>query len=197
MSESVDSEEAATTNVHMEPEPARAASERIERLLDEVRGLAGPVAWPRVEELVHALVELYGRGLERLLALLLPASPEGARDPELSARLAGDELVASLLTLHGLHPLPLEARLTRALAEAAAELGPVEILTLEGARARVRLVPGQRRPPPEVLGPLLERLVLDVAPELESVTIEGLPPPAPDPQLVQIDLNRSRAGGRQ
>lgn len=194
MNPDVDSPDGATTNVSMEPESARASSERIERLLDEVRGLAGPVAWPRVEELVHALVELYGRGLARLLAL---TASDGEIDPELSARLAGDELVASLLTLHGLHPLPLETRLTRALAEAASELGPVEILTIEGAQARVRLVPGQRRPPPEVLGPLLERLVLDVAPELESVVIDGLPPPAPDPTLVQIDLGRSRAQGRE
>jgi hypothetical protein len=66
---------------------------RIEQLLSELRATAGPQVWPRVDELVSALVTLYGEGLARLLAAL---------DEVGRARLRGDELVASLLELHGL-----------------------------------------------------------------------------------------------
>lgn len=75
--------------------------ERVERLLDEVQATAGPVAWPRVEALVTALVDLYGEGVARIVRLARAA----ARDPaDLDASFSDDELVASLLLLYELHP---------------------------------------------------------------------------------------------
>src|SRR5262249_5956444 len=81
---------------------AAANSQRIERLLDEVRATCGPSTWQRVEELIRALVGLYGAGLERLLLL---AAETGALAGPLRERLCKDELVSSLLLLHRLHPL--------------------------------------------------------------------------------------------
>ena len=80
-----------------------ACGERIELLL-EASAAAGPVARERAEELVRLVVELYGAGLERLLELTHDA---GA--------LADDELVSSLLLVHGLHPYGLQERVERAL----------------------------------------------------------------------------------
>ena len=37
--------------------------ERIERLLEEVRSMASPPAWQRVDELIRLILELYGSGL--------------------------------------------------------------------------------------------------------------------------------------
>jgi hypothetical protein len=74
---------------------------RIEKLLDEVQATAGPVAWPRVESLITALVELYGAGIERVVTM----ARESARDSaELDQLLLKDDLVSSLLVLHDLHP---------------------------------------------------------------------------------------------
>lgn len=88
-----------------------ACGERIELLL-EASTAAGPVARERAEELVRLVVELYGAGLERLLELV---HDTGSLDDDLLASLAADELVASLLLVHGLHPYGVEERVERAL----------------------------------------------------------------------------------
>ena len=60
------------------------------------------MARERAEELVRLVTDLYGAGLERLLEIVHDAGrlDDGALDA-----LAGDELVASLLLVHGLHPV--------------------------------------------------------------------------------------------
>jgi Fe-S cluster biogenesis protein NfuA/nitrite reductase/ring-hydroxylating ferredoxin subunit len=92
------------------PDPA-ATGERIERLL-EASAAGGPIVRERAEELVRLVVELYGAGLERILELAYEA---GALDDDLLASLAADELVSSLLLVHGLHPYGVEERIERAL----------------------------------------------------------------------------------
>ena len=69
------------------------------------------------EELVRLLVGLYGEGLERIVGTL------GEQDPKLVDRLAEDDLVGSLLLLHGLHPVDLETRVQRALDQVRPYLG--------------------------------------------------------------------------
>ncbi len=92
------------------PDPT-VVGERIEHLL-EASSAAGPVARERAEELVRLVVELYGAGLERVLEIAYDA---GALGDEVLAGLASDELVASLLLVHGLHPYGVEERVERAL----------------------------------------------------------------------------------
>jgi Fe-S cluster biogenesis protein NfuA/nitrite reductase/ring-hydroxylating ferredoxin subunit len=89
----------------------RATGERIESLLDAASA-GGRVARERAEELVRLVVDLYGAGLERLLEIVHDA---GRLDDELLDRLVADDLVASLLAVHGLHPDGLETRVARAL----------------------------------------------------------------------------------
>jgi hypothetical protein len=74
--------------------------ERVEALLADAE------SDPKAMELVRAITELYGEGLARIVAM--------TPDPR---ELARDELVAQLLVLHDLHPVPLEDRVRRALAE--------------------------------------------------------------------------------
>lgn len=88
-----------------------ACGERIELLL-EASAANGPVAHERAEELVRLVVELYGAGLERVMELAYDA---GALSDELLAQLADDDLVASLLLVHGLHPYGVHDRVERAL----------------------------------------------------------------------------------
>jgi len=92
------------------PDPA-SCGERLELLL-EASAAAGPVARERAEELVRLVVELYGAGLERVLDLV---HDSGALDDDLLGALAGDQLVSSLLLVHGLHPYGVEERVERAL----------------------------------------------------------------------------------
>ncbi|MET0765294.1 MAG: NifU family protein [Blastococcus sp.] len=89
----------------------RATGERIEALI-EAASAGGRVARERAEELVRLVVDLYGAGLERLLEI---AHDAGRLDDDLLGRLAADDLVASLLIVHGLHPYDVETRVARAL----------------------------------------------------------------------------------
>ncbi len=86
----------------------RTAGDRIQTLLD-ASAAGGTVARERAEQLVREVTDLYGAGLERMLRIATAA------DPDLADRLAADDLVASLLLVHGLHPHDVERRVSDAL----------------------------------------------------------------------------------
>jgi Fe-S cluster biogenesis protein NfuA/nitrite reductase/ring-hydroxylating ferredoxin subunit len=96
-----------------------ASGRRIEQLL-EASAAAGPAARERAEELVRLVVDLYGAGLERLLDIAYEC---GALTEDLLAALAADDLVSSLLLVHGLHPYPVEERVEQALRDVRPYLG--------------------------------------------------------------------------
>lgn len=124
-----------------EPLGVQAAGERIEVLL-EASATGGVMARERAEELVRVMADLYGAGLERLLDLLYD---KGRLDDEALAVLADDELVGSLLLVHGLHPYDVTTRVEQALERVRPYLGShggdVELLevTADGV-ARLRLL---------------------------------------------------------
>ena len=93
------------------PDALRRAGERIEELLD-ASSAAGVVARERSEELVRQVTTLYGAGLARVLEIL---EGTGVLTPEVQDALVADDLVASLLLVHGLHPHPVERRISDAL----------------------------------------------------------------------------------
>ena len=78
----------------------QATGERINTLL-EASAAGGVVARERAEELVRLVADLYGAGLERVLTIL---HESGRLDDDVLAALAADDLVASLLLVHDLHP---------------------------------------------------------------------------------------------
>src|SRR4051794_15946989 len=96
------------------------ASARLEANLDELAAAAPEPLRPKIQELVAGLIAFHGGGLGRLLAILESA---GVLDQSMRARLASDDLVASLLLLHGLHPVPLGERIEAALVEVRPTLG--------------------------------------------------------------------------
>jgi Fe-S cluster biogenesis protein NfuA len=174
------------------------ASDRIAQLLEEVRGMAGPSAWQRVEELVQRLLELYGAGLERVVRHAVAV--EGTRGA-LAARLRADELVSSLLLLHGLHPSSTSERVERAVDEARARLGTheLEVLGLDAdgtVRLRAAPRPGGCPSSGAAVASAIERTVLEAAPEVSRVEVEGLEraPARPAEPLVQLGRPGGGAG---
>ncbi len=89
----------------------RATGARIEALLD-ASAAGGAVARERAEELVRLTADLYGAGLERVLDIV---HERGRLDAATLDALADDDLVASLLLVHGLHPHDVSTRVGRAL----------------------------------------------------------------------------------
>jgi hypothetical protein len=100
----------------------RAAGDRIDALI-AASASGGVAARERAEELVRLVVDLYGAGLERMLQVLYE---QGQLPDEALDALAGDDLVASLLLVHELHPYSIETRITNALQGFDAELVRVD-----------------------------------------------------------------------
>jgi len=86
----------------------RSAGDRIQTLLD-ASAAGGAAARERAMQLVGEVTDLYGAGLERMLRVAMSA------DPQLAERFADDDLVASLLLVHGLHPHDVQRRVEDAL----------------------------------------------------------------------------------
>src|ERR1051325_1003095 len=98
-----------------DPEDAhwRTAGDRIQTLLD-ASSAGGIMARERAETLVGEVVELYGAALRRIVT---------AADATTVAALVDDDLVASLLLVHGLHPHDVTRRVSDALDKVRPYLG--------------------------------------------------------------------------
>jgi Fe-S cluster biogenesis protein NfuA len=161
------------------PQDLRAVGDRIEQLLDELRATAEPRAYDRAEELLRLVTELYGAGLARALALARQ------RAPDLVEAFVGDDLIASLLMAHDLHPHDLAHRVEGALAGVRPFLGghggDVELLSVDAAAGSVRLrMLGSCDGCPSsavTLKTAVERAILDAAPEVVDIEVDQPPPP--------------------
>jgi Fe-S cluster biogenesis protein NfuA/nitrite reductase/ring-hydroxylating ferredoxin subunit len=89
----------------------RKAGDRIQTLLDSCAA-GGAAAHERAQQLVREVVGLYGAALERIMSEL---AEHAGHDSRLIERLATDDLVASLLLVHGLHPHDVHRRVSEAL----------------------------------------------------------------------------------
>ena len=114
--------------------------QRVETLLTALQA-ADPATRANAEELVQTLLELHGAGVNRMLELVWEGGPEGER--LVQEALPADPLVSHLLLLHGLHPLPVETRVQRALDTVRPYMeshgGNVELVSVDDGVVRVRL----------------------------------------------------------
>jgi Fe-S cluster biogenesis protein NfuA len=166
---------------------------RIEGLLDELAALADDKITERAEALVAAVVELYGAGLERIVGVLAEL-PESA---EVMNGLVADDLVANLLMLHGLHPDDVGVRVQAALDQVrpylGAHAGGIEFLGVdENGVAQLRLegscdgCSGSAA----TVHDAVERAVLQAAPDVVSVHVEGMVEAKPATSgLLQIGMH--------
>jgi Fe-S cluster biogenesis protein NfuA/nitrite reductase/ring-hydroxylating ferredoxin subunit len=179
------------------PDALRAAGDRIEALID-ASGSGGVVARERAEELVRLVADLYGAGLERILDIMYD---RGHLDDEVLAALAGDELVSSLLLVHGLHPYDVTTRVENALESVRPYLGShggdVELLDVtEDGVARLRLLGSCDGCPSSsvTLTLAVEGAVEAAAPEITTIEVEtsdGEDGAGKGP-LISVDSLRSR-----
>lgn len=169
-----------------------ALPQRIEGLLDELAARGDHEVTERAEELVAAVVSLYGAALERIVARLAD-EPDG---DGLVRRVAEDELVANLLMLHELHPDDVTARVQAALDRVrpylGAHAGGIEFLGVdENGIAQLQLegsCDGCAGSTATVQN-AVERAVLDAAPDVVGIHVEGMVAPKPQtPGLLQIGM---------
>ena len=173
----------------MEQLSVREVSERIDALLDELAQSTVPGALERVEELVHAVMSLYGAGLDRIVATL---------DEDTVRRLADDDVVGNLLVLHDLHPDDVDTRVQHALEQVRPYLGShAGGVSLSGVDEQgvvhLRLEGSCDGCPSSALTvkSAIEDAILVAAPDVVAVEAEGMVETGPT--LLQIEPFGSRA----
>ena len=144
----------------------RRAGDRIQTLLDSCAA-GGTAAYERAQQLVREVVGLYGAGLDRIVQL---------GDPGLSERLATDDLVASLLLVHGLHPHDVHRRVSDALDRVRPYLGShggdVDLLEISDAGVVRLALTGSCKSCPSSAATLelaVEDAIRAAAPEISSI----------------------------
>jgi Fe-S cluster biogenesis protein NfuA/nitrite reductase/ring-hydroxylating ferredoxin subunit len=144
------------------------------------------------EELISALVQMYGAGLERILGALFEAGAPGER---IAAALTDDPLVATLLLIHDLHPISLEQRVQQALESVRPYMeshgGNVELLSLEDGVARIHLQGScsDCSASSVTLELAIKQALEEAAPDLEGLEVEGAnAPDAGGSESVWIDV---------
>ncbi len=142
------------------------------------------------EELVSAVVQMYGAGLERIVGALFDAGADGER---VAAALSEDPLVAPLLLIHDLHPVPLADRVQDALEHVRPYMeshgGNVELLSLQDGVARISLRGScsDCAASAMTLELAIKQALEDAAPDLEGLEVEGVTPAPTGASLPLLD----------
>ena len=144
---------------------------RVQDLTAQLEGVQDLHARALADELVSAVIGLYGEGLERIFAAL---------DDDTRGRLADDGVVASLMLIHGLYPVSLEDRVKEALDSVRPYMeshgGDVELVAVEDGVARMRLVGHCESCPASesTLELAIKKALEETAPDLDGLEVEGV-----------------------
>lgn len=170
-----------------EPGPER-LFERVQELQERLDGSGADAALLDLAgDLVRAVVEMYGAGLERIFT-----GPEGER---LAASLAEDPVIGTLLLIHDLHPVALEQRVQRALDKVRPYMeshgGNVELLSVQEGVARIHLRGScsDCSASSMTLELAVKRALEEAAPDLAGLEVEGMAP-----QMTGLALPMSEPG---
>lgn len=147
----------------------------VDVLVGELQQLPDPASRALVEELLSTVLDLHGEALSRMLDV---AGPRG--DPaadRLLERMAADEVIRSVLLLHGLHPLDLRTRVEGALESVRPYMrshgGGVELLGVAGDIVRIRLEGHCQGCPSSTvtLKLAVEKAIYDAAPDVSAIEV--------------------------
>jgi Fe-S cluster biogenesis protein NfuA/nitrite reductase/ring-hydroxylating ferredoxin subunit len=171
--------------------------QKIEALVQTIESAADPNVRASAVELMQSLMELHGAGIERMMEIVFG---NGAAGGEIIDRFAGDDLVASLLLLYGLHPLDIETRVMQALDKVRPYLrshgGNVELIGIADGAARLRLVGSCHgcASSAMTLKLAIEEAIYELAPDVAALEVEGVVAQPPPSGLVQLERAPGRNG---
>ena len=133
-------------------------------------------------ELLQSMMDLHGAVVSRMVEILNDGGDAGRSS---LSKLAADPLICGLLVLYGVHPVPMDERVKKAIDRARPQLNK------KGARRRVAWIDqrfGKRRyacistvqehgcgSSPDALKSTLEQAILEAAPEIVEIVVEGVP----------------------
>lgn len=164
------------------PDEVQDRARKIEGLIQTIEETAEPTTRAQARELVQAILEHHGVGLAKIMEL---ANQFG--NPQLLEALVKDDLVGSLLLLHGQHPVDTPTRIRRAVENLQPRLfvhgGRVELIAVEENAVRLRLQAGENGSPadaaPAELKRWIEEAICGAAPEVAAIVFEEAGSAAP------------------
>jgi Fe-S cluster biogenesis protein NfuA len=149
---------------------------RLDALLRELEQ-TDPAARACFQEILQAVLDLHGAGLDRLLGHVAEAGAAGREVLDFCAR---DEVVGGMLLLHDLHPIDLEGRVHQALDSVRPYLrshgGNVEVLGIQDGVVRLRLEGGCDgcASSAAAVRQTIEEAICGRAPEVLAVEVENV-----------------------
>jgi Fe-S cluster biogenesis protein NfuA len=149
---------------------------RVESLVHDLEQAPDTRTKGLAQEVIQTVVELHGAALERMLEKIAHTGPPGQA---LIDSLAEDELVGSVLLLHGFHPLDLDTRVRLALDSVRPVLrshgGEVELLGIRDGVVRLRMLGSCDGCPSSALTleSTIEDAILSHAPDVTGIEVDG------------------------
>jgi len=128
-------------------------------------------------ELVQLLMDVHGRGLERVMEIIFTSGDHLSQ--VIIDRLGRDPIVGNLLLLYSLHPDGLEARVRTAVERLRPRLRKlacsIELESISEGSVQVRLTSGHScGSSTRDLQSIVEEAIYEAAPDLASLKIQGL-----------------------
>lgn len=159
--------------------------DRIEELVHRAESIDDPKIRTIAVDLLRAVLNFHAAGLERILDLAAVSDSAGK---DLIQRLAADDLVSSVLLLHGIHPDDLETRVHRAVDKLqgvfGSQGGGVSLVAIESDTVRLRFETARAWSGAPVKASI-EAAIYQAAPEIASVIVDGFQNP-PEPNFVPL-----------
>jgi Fe-S cluster biogenesis protein NfuA len=163
------------------PKELQQRIQSVGELVAEVERTADPAAKAASKNLVQLLMEMHAAAMERMMELVFQLGDPGERTID---KFGSDPLVSSLLVLHGLHPDDLEARVVRAVEQLRPQIrkqgAELELAGIaeSSVRLKVRIEGHACGSTAKTIQSKIEGAIYDAAPDVTSLSIEGLEEPA-------------------
>jgi len=145
--------------------------ESIEALIRQIEAAGDPNVRAAARELVQAVMELHGVGLERVIEILRSSGDQGQ---SILNRIGSDDMASSLLVLYGLHPLSIEERVNQAIEKTNRQMrsrsATVELIGVAYGAVHLNLKANGQGP---ALREFVEAAIYQAAPDISSLVIDG------------------------
>lgn len=155
----------------------QAQTQRLNEVVERASSLSDEKARSTALELLQAAMDMHGTVMSRIVEILSDSGDAGRAS---LAKLGADPLVCGLLVLYGIHPVGMEERVSRVLEKQRAQFrklgGSVTLLQVTDQAVRVRIQPENNgfHFAPENLKSAAELTILEAAPEVGEIVVEGL-----------------------
>ena len=169
----------------------------VESLIKKLDTVEDETARGSAVDAIQALLQIHGDCLDRIMRIVAANPAEGEN---LVYRLGDDELVSCVLMLHGLHPVPIETRVERALVKVRPYMdshgGNVALVAIEGGIVHLRLEGSCHGCGSSAMTMkyAVEEAIMEYAPDVAGIVTDGVEELAVQPAFVPLSAFENPPG---